>query len=339
MRVIQLEGSFGIDHLRDRDLPIPDPGPGEVLLRMRAASLNYRDLLMIRGRYNPNQELPLIPLSDGVGVVEKLGSEVRGLSAGDRVCPHLLPLWGGGEPTRAGLRTGLGGPLPGVLSEFCLARPEHVVKAPENLDDVEASTLPCAGLTAWSALVELGAIRAGDTVLVQGTGGVAIFALQFAKLCGARVIVTSRSPDKLARAEQLGADHGILGTDAPWGELAWKWTGGRGVDHVIEVGGAGSMAQSLRAVRPGGTVSVIGVLGGTRAALDVLPILMNQVRVQGVFCGHRQGFEAMNRALVAARIQPVVDRVFPFSATGLTDALEYLESGRHFGKIALRMGD
>jgi NADPH:quinone reductase-like Zn-dependent oxidoreductase len=336
MRVIQLEGAFGVDHLRERDVPIPEPDRGEVLLRMRAASLNYRDLLMIRGRYNPNQQLPLIPVSDGVGVVEKLGAGVDELEVGDRVCPLLLPAWFAGEPTRAMLRGGLGGPLPGVLSEFRLARIEHVVKVPTHLDDVAAATLPCAGLTAWSALVELGAIRAGDTVLVQGTGGVAIFALQFAKLCGARVIVTSRSAEKLERAQALGADHGILGNDTPWGELAWQWTGGRGVDHVIEVGGAGTLAQSLRAVRPGGTVSVIGVLAGTRAPLDVLPILMNQVRVQGVFCGHRDGFLAMNRALAAAQLRPVVDRTFPFSLRGLTEALAYVESGQHLGKVALQ---
>ncbi len=335
MRVVQLEDSFGIDHLVEREVPDPEPGPGEVLLRMRAAALNYRDWLMIRGRYNPDQPLPLIPVSDGVGIVEKLGAGVDTLSIGDRVCPQLLPLWVAGEPTRVMLRTGLGGPLPGVLSERRVVRPEHCVRVPDYLDDAAAATLPCAALTAWSALMELGNLQPGETILVQGTGGVAVFALQIAKVCGARVIVTSRSQPKLDRALALGADHGILSTGGPWGEAAWHHTGGRGVDHVIEVGGAGSLAQSLRAVRPGGTISMIGVLAGTRAPLDVLPILMNQIRVQGVFCGHRQGFEAMNRALVTTRLQPVVDRQFAFNREGLRGALEYLASGQHVGKIVL----
>lgn len=336
MRVIELADAFGAEHLREREVPAPTPGAGEVVLRMLAASLNFRDLLMIEGRYDRRQPLPFIPVSDGVGVVVAVGAGVTELTLGDRVCPLLLPRWDAGEPDKATLRGGLGGPLPGVLSELRVVQAGHVVRVPDHLTDVEAATLPCAALTAWSALVELGQVRAGDVVLVQGTGGVALFALAFAKLCGAAVLITSRSAEKLERARALGADHGIHTAAEPaWGDAARRWTGQRGVDHVVEIGGAGTLAESLRAVRPGGTLSIIGVLAGTRGTFDVLPVLMNQVRLQGVFCGHRQGFVAMNRAIAAARLRPVVDRTFPASVAGLTEALRVLESGAHFGKLAL----
>ena len=337
MRLIQLEGAFGFDQLREREVPAPEPAEGEVLLRMLAAALNYRDLLMIRGRYDPRQPLPLIPVSDGVGVVERVGAGVDGLVPGDRVCPVLLPDWQAGEPDRLALRRGLGGRLSGVLRELMLVRPEHVVKVPEHLTDVEAATLPCAGVTAWNALVTLGHLRAGQIVLVQGTGGVAMAALQIARTFGARVVVTSRSDEKLKRAMELGAEHGINYAETPaWGDAVRERYRPWGVDHVVEVGGAGTLAQSLRAVRTGGTISVIGVLAGGRAPVDVLPILMNQVRLQGVFCGSRASFEGMNRALAANRVHPVVDTVFPFSLAGLRAALDHLAAGRHVGKVALR---
>ncbi|MBN2193450.1 MAG: NAD(P)-dependent alcohol dehydrogenase [Polyangiaceae bacterium] len=338
MRIIEIGERFGLEQLRERTVPDPEPGPGEVRLRMRAASLNHRDLLMIRGRYNPRQPLPLVPLSDGVGVVDRLGTGVDGLCLGDRVCPALLPTWPAGEPDRAALRRGLGGPLPGVACEFVIARPEQVVPIPEHLGDFGAATLPCAALTAWTALVSHGRLRAGDRVLVLGTGGVSVFALQFARLAGARVCVTSSDQQKLERACALGAERGMnYLTEPAWGEAVRLWSEG-GVDHVVEVGGAGTLAQSLRAVRVGGTISVIGVLAGTATQLDVLPILMNQVRLQGIFGGSRASFVEMNRAIAASRLVPVVDTVYPFGVEGLKAALGHLESGRHFGKIVLDYG-
>jgi NADPH:quinone reductase-like Zn-dependent oxidoreductase len=337
MNVFEIQERFGLENLVLAERPDPDPGTGQVLVRMRAASVNYRDLLMVRGDYNPRQPLPLIPCSDGVGEVVSVGDGVTRMGPGDRVAPLFAQGWISGEPTRERLRSTLGGPLDGTLAELMVLGEEGVVPVPEHLSDAEAATLPCAGLTAWSALVTQGQVGAGDTVLVQGTGGVSIFALQFARLLGARVIVTSSSDDKLQRARELGAHELINYRQVPeWGRQVREVTGGRGVDLIVEVGGAGTLAQSVRAVRFGGQISLIGVLAGRKSELDVAPILMKHVRVQGILVGHRKGFEAMSRAIALHGLRPVVDRTFPFDQT--PEAFDYLASGRHFGKVVIDIG-
>lgn len=339
MRAIEIQGSFGLENLQLVERPNPEPEelqPGEVLLGMRAASLNYRDLLMVRGHYNPRQPLPLIPCSDGVGEVLAVGEGVQRVAVGDRVATLFAQRWlaGDADPERA--RSTLGGPLDGTLQERMVLPAEGVVKVPEHLSNEEAATLPCAALTAWSALVTHGGVKAGDTILLQGTGGVSIFALQFAALLGARVIITSSSDEKLERARELGAWETInYRATEKWGKAARKLTKGRGVDHVVEVGGAGTLEQSLAAVRMGGSISVIGVLSGTRSPVDVIPILMNQVRLQGILVGHRDGFEAMNRAIDQGKLQPVVDEVFSLEETRA--ALEHMAAGKHFGKVCVTL--
>lgn len=336
MRAVELRDAFGLDHLALVERPDPQPGPGEVLLAMRRAALNYRDLLMVTGQYNPRQKLPLIPGSDGVGIVEAVGEGVTRFKPGDRVCPIFSQRWFAGEPTREKVRATLGGPLDGTMVERMVLSEEGGVAAPGHLTDDEAATLACAGLTAWNALVSEGEVKAGDTVLVLGTGGVAIFALQFAKMLGARVIVTSSRDEKLARARELGADEGINYRETPeWGARVKELTGGVGADQVIEVGGAGTLDQTLRAVRIGGRVSLIGVLAGAKAEVNVNRILMQHVRVQGVLVGHRESFEAMNRAIALHRMRPVVDRVFPLE--DIRAAFDHLAAGRHFGKICVEI--
>lgn len=327
-------GSFGFSSLQIVDRPEPEPRRGEVMLEMRAASLNYRDVLMIRGEYNPRQPLPLIPLSDGVGEVVSVGEGVSGLAKGDRVCPLFCQGYASGEPTKEKLATTLGGPLDGVLRERMVVPAASVVKIPKAFDDAAAATLPCAALTAWSALVEQGGLMAGQTVVVQGTGGVSIFALQIAKAMGARAIVTSSSEAKLERARALGADHCIDYKKTPqWGREVVKATGDRGADIVVEVGGAGTLGESLKAVRPGGIVSIIGILAGGAGELNLTPVLMRNIRLQGVFVGHKEGMERMVRAFDTLAIKPVVDKVFPWTDTRA--ALEHMAAGAHFGKIAL----
>lgn len=334
MKAMIVKDEFGLDALTLTERETPAPGPGQVLLSMRAASLNYRDLLMVRGHYNPRQRLPLIPASDGVGEVIALGPGVTRVAVGDRVCPIFVQSWLAGEPTRDALKTTLGGPLDGTLTQQMVVDAESVVRVPEYLTDAEAACLPCAAVTAWSALVTHGRVTAGDFVLTLGTGGVSIFALQIAKLIGARVMITSSSADKLERARALGADETAnYREDSDWGKTARSLSSGEGVDHVIEVGGGQTLAQSLKAIRPGGTISIIGVLAGASTDTSLLPVLMQNVRLQGVIVGHRESFEAMNRAFALHHVRPVVDRVFPLSETRA--ALEHMAAGDHFGKICI----
>jgi NADPH:quinone reductase-like Zn-dependent oxidoreductase len=334
MQAYEIRGGFGIDRLARVQRPRPRPGPGEVLLRVRAVSLNYRDLLVTKGLYNPKMPLPRVPCSDAAGVVEEAGPGVAHVRPGDRVAGLFMPAWVSGDVTEAKAKSALGGGVDGVLAEYVLLPEEGVVAVPVHLTDEEAATLPCAAVTAWHALVTEGGVKAGDVVLTQGTGGVSLFALQFARLLGARVIGTSGSDDKLARARELGLSDGINYRTTPeWGDRARELAGGAGVDHVVEVGGAGTLPQSLRAVRMGGRVSLIGVLSGV-GSFNPLPVLMKNVRVQGIYVGSREMFEAMNRAVALHGLRPVVDRVFPFAEA--PDALRYLESGAHFGKIVIR---
>jgi NADPH:quinone reductase-like Zn-dependent oxidoreductase len=337
MRAWQVEGSFGLGSLREASAPPPVLGPGEVRIAVRAVSLNYRDLLMIGGQYNPRQPLPLVPGSDAAGEVVEVGSGVRGLRVGDRVMPIFAQDWIAGEPERAMMGSTLGGPLPGVLQEERAVPAASVVRVPDHLSWEEASTLPCAGVTAWRALVTQGRVRAGEEVLTQGTGGVSTFALQIAVMHGARVTVTSSSDAKLERARALGAAVGINYRETPdWGRAALAATGGRGFDHVMELGGAGTLDASLRAVRPGGRVHLIGVLAGVKVELAVTRIFMQGVTVGGVFVGARSDLVELCSALRAhPSVRPVVDRVFAFHE--VPEALAYLASGAHQGKVVVRV--
>ena len=334
MRAYQLKGGFGLEHLAAVELEDPQPGPGQVRVAVRAVSLNYRDLMMVRGEYDPRQKLPLIPVSDGVGVIDAVGPGVTRVQVGRRVAGLFAQDWQSGEPTTARLRSTLGGPRDGMLAQYVVLPQSGVVEVPEYLQDAEAATLPCAAATAWSALVTQGRVKAGDVVLVQGTGGVASFALDFARLLGARVIATSSSPEKLEFLRQRGAWRVIDYVQEPrWGKKAREITQRRGVDHVVEVGGAGTLSESLRAVRPGGTISLIGVLAGGAADVNLTPALMNNVRIQGVFVGHRESYQDMIRALAAHEIRPVMDQTFGFDEA--VQAFERLAAGRHRGKITI----
>ncbi|MBI4907899.1 MAG: NAD(P)-dependent alcohol dehydrogenase [Acidobacteria bacterium] len=325
---------FGLASLTLAEHPTPEPAPGEVCVRLHAASINYRDWLMIEGRYNPKQKLPLIPCSDGAGEVIACGPGVTRLRTGDRVAGCFFPRWISGPPAKEKINTPLGGPLDGMLCQYRSLPEDAWVPIPSHLTYEEAATLPCAGVTAWSAIVEQGNVRPGETVLVQGTGGVSIFALQWAKLGGARVIITSSSDDKLARAKTLGADATINYRTTPdWDQAARALTNGTGVDHVVEVGGAGTIARSLRAVKVGGTISIIGVLGGNATETSLIPILMQNLRVQGVVVGSREMFVRMNNAITQHQIRPMLDRVFPFAQA--IPAFQHLAARAHFGKISI----
>jgi len=334
MRVFQIEGDWGMDNLRLSVRPQPAPGPGQVLLRMKASSLNYRDLVVPdRGYGSHTGTLPLIPVSDGVGEVVAVGTEVRRVAVGDRVCPAFFPHWITGEPSLERM-TSLGGPIDGTMAEYMCLPEESVAKAPPHLTDTEAATRPCAALTAWSALVTSGATRPGDRVLVQGCGGVALFAVTFAKLLGAHVTVISSSDERIARVKALGADAAINYRAVPeWAKATREITDGRGYDLVVELGGEKTLPQSLRCIRPGGTLAMIGVLSGSAMATSLGLIVTRQVRLQGVTVGHRDGFVAMLRAIDLHQVKPVVDRVFAFAE--LKEAMAYLRSGAQFGKVCI----
>jgi NADPH:quinone reductase-like Zn-dependent oxidoreductase len=328
--------AFGLEALQRIDLPRPEVKAGQVLIQVRAVSLNYRDLLVVLGKYNPRMHLPRIPCSDGAGVVAAVGDGVTRVKVGDRVCGIFMQNWIEGRPAAEKLKGALGGDIDGMLTEYALLREQGVVKVPEYLSFEEAATLPCAALTAWRALVHAGGIMAGDTVLIQGTGGVSIFALQFAKTMGARVLGISGSDEKLQRARSLGLDAGLNYRTTPeWAPWVLEQTGGAGADIVVEVGGTGTFGQSLAAVRMGGTVAQIGVLSHADQPLSIPAILHRQVRVQGIYVGSRECFDEMNRALMQNDVHPVVDQVFEFDEA--LAALRKMQTGSHFGKIVLRV--
>ncbi|MCP5368899.1 MAG: NAD(P)-dependent alcohol dehydrogenase [Hyphomicrobiales bacterium] len=334
MKVWELKEAFGLDNLKLAQRADPRPGPGQVVVAMRAASINFRDLVVIKGGYGRNIKTPLIPFSDGAGVVEAVGPGVTRVAVGDRVCPLFFQGWPAGDPPPDVAAGTLGGPLDGALAEKMLLDQQGVAKVPDSLSDAEAACLPCAALTAWSAIVTKGCIVPGQTVVVQGTGGVALFALQIAKAAGARVIITSSSDEKLEKAKALGADVGInYRQEQDWSRIVKEQTHGVGADHVVELGGADTLNQSVRAVRGGGTISLIGVLSGAMAELNLPLVLTRNVRIQGITVGSRAGFEAMLAAMDLHGIKPVIDSVFPFDRT--LEALSHLAAGAHFGKVCI----
>jgi NADPH:quinone reductase-like Zn-dependent oxidoreductase len=332
LKVWQVAREWSIDGMELVERPEPEPGPGQIVVRMRAASLNYRDLLTVTGQGGA-YKLPLIPFSDGAGEIAAVGQGVSRVSVGDRVCPMFFQSWLDGRPSAGGRRLALGGTRPGVLQERLLLDAEGVTRIPDHLSFAEAATLPCAALTAWRALFDEADLRPGQTVLVQGTGGVSIFALQFAKLAGARVIVTSSSDEKLARAKALGADHAInYRAVTEWGKAAADWVGG-GVDHIVEVGGKDTFQQSLEAARVGGTILVIGVLSGFSQQISIPSLFSKNLHVIGLSVGSRRMFENMAAAIGHNRIKPVIDRTLDF--TEVPDALRLMQQAHHFGKIAI----
>jgi NADPH:quinone reductase-like Zn-dependent oxidoreductase len=337
MKRYELAKVSGIDDVQLVERETPKPGPGQVLVRMRAASLNYRDLLMVSGMYaRGGLPLPLVPVSDGAGEIVEVADGVTRAKPGDRVVLTFFEGWSGGSLTEREMGTARGGARPGVLSEFVVSPEDALLPIPAHLSFEEAATLPCAALTAWQALAEIAPAIPGETVLALGTGGVSIFALQLAKLLGARVILTSSSDDKLARARALGADETINYKTTPdWEKAVRELTVGRGVDRVIEVGGPGTFQKSIASLRMGGRLALIGVLGGLTGGVEILPILLGCLHVDGVYVGSREMFERMNRAVELAKLRPVIDRTFPFDEAPA--AYRHLQSGAHFGKIVIRI--
>jgi NADPH:quinone reductase-like Zn-dependent oxidoreductase len=333
MKVYEVR-QFGIDNLVLADRVEPQPRANEVVVKFHAASLNFRDLMFVKGMYNPKARLPAVPFSDGSGEVVAVGADVEKWKIGARVCPIFTQAWLDGPLSIEKRRTTLGaGDLDGVLREYGVFGENGLVEIPRHLSYEEAATLPCAALTAWNALVVSGKLKAGDSVLTLGTGGVSIFALQFAKIHGARVIVTSSSDQKLAKAEDLGADEIINYKKTPeWDMEVLRLTNRIGVDHVVEVGGAGTLSKSLNSVRIGGHVVMIGVLAGA-GEFDARSVLMKAVRMQGILVGSRQMFEEMNKAIEGNGLKPVIDKVFSFKE--VPEALRYMESCSHLGKIVI----
>jgi len=327
----------GIDSLELREQAAPRPGPGQVLVRMRAASLNYRDLMVVGGRYARGAPLPdLVPLSDGAGEVAEIGPGVTRVKPGDRVAAIFMQTWIGGDIEPDNAASSLGGAIHGVLADYAVFSQDGLVKLPEHLSFEEGATLPCAAVTAWNALYGGRPLRVGESVLVLGTGGVSIFALQIAHAAGARVIATSSGDGKLAQAKTLGASDGVNYREHPeWQEQVLHLTGGRGVDHVVEVGGAGTLPRSVAAARQGGQVHQIGVLTGGGGMVDPSVAMRKGLILRGIYVGSRQMFEAMNRAIELHRIVPVIDRVFGFEEA--KDAYRHLESQQHVGKVVIRV--
>lgn len=336
MKAWQATPPFGFDALRLIDLPQPTPGPRQVLIKVQAAALNYRDLEMATGTYTGQPQHAFILLSDGAGEVVEVGTAVTRFKPGERVIGCFWQGWEAGRLGDTGTALALGGPLDGMLSEYILLDERGVVPCPAHLSWEEAATLPCAALTAWQALVVEGQLKAGDWVLLQGTGGVSLFALQFALLHGAQVIVSSSQDDKLQRLKALGASGLINYRKTPeWHEQVMAITDGYGVDHVLEVGGPRSFAQSLQALHTSGQVNVIGYLGGQQGEINPLLILQRNARVRGIAVGPQQSFESMNRAIEASSMHPLIDSVYDW--LDLPGALAHLQSGRHFGKVVLRI--
>ncbi len=335
MQALELT-EFGIDNLRAVTLDDPQPKAGQVLVSFEAASVNYRDFMIAEGMFAPPEDLPVIPLSDGAGKVAAVGQNVPGLQVGDMVTPLFFPQWLSGDALGAERSVSTGLEAPGCLREFGAFDERAVVKVPDHLSAEQAACFPCAGLTAWSALVTTSGTSPGDVVLVLGTGGVSIFALQFAKALGATVIVTSSSDEKLTRAQELGADHGINYQTTPeWGPAAKALTDGRGVDVVVEVGGTGTLLQSFKAIRRGGHIPIIGALTGAQMNLAVYELIMSNAHLHGIGVGNRAGYVEMMSFVDRHRISPVIHHSYSFddAATAIGD----INKGEHFGKLVVRI--
>jgi NADPH:quinone reductase-like Zn-dependent oxidoreductase len=334
MRAWQVS-SFGVDSLEFVERPTPAPGPGEVLVGVRAISFNFRDLMVIKGLYNPKMRLPRIPCSDGAGEVVAVGAGVTAWKPGDRVAGIFMQNWLDGPLTLARAKGALGGDVDGMLADYVVLKETGLVALPEHLSFQEAATLPCAAVTAWNAL-GAGDVKPGSTVLIQGTGGVSIFALQFARLRGARVLGVSSSYEKLERASAMGLDAGLNYRDNPdWDRWAVDQTGGEGVDLVVEVGGAGTLARSLKSIRIGGTVAQIGVLASSSESFPIPFILHKMARIHGIYVGSRRDFIEMNRAITLAQLRPVGEE---FHWTQAREVLGRMEEGSHFAKLVLTVG-
>lgn len=332
MRVWQIS-SFGIENLEFVERPDPEPGPGQVVVRVHSISFNFRDLMMVKGIYNPKLRLPRIPCSDGAGEVVALGPGVTQWRRGDRVAGIFMQNWIDGPPTPERIKGALGGDVDGMLAEYAVLSENGLVAIPEHLSYQEAATLPCAAVTAWNAL-QAGDIKPGSTVLVQGTGGVSIFALQFARMRGAKVLGISGNNEKLQRAYELGLDVGLNYNEYPeWDRWAVEQTG-EGVDLVVEVGGLGTLPRSLRAIRMGGTIAQVGVLTGATPTepMPIAAILHKQARLRGIYVGSRQDFLEMNRAISLTQLRPVGED-FPWVQA--REVLARMEEATHFGKLVM----
>lgn len=336
MKAYQIE-QFGIEELRCVEAEEPAPASGEVVVRLRAVSLNYRDLMVVKGSYNPRMKLPAVPFSDGAGEVAAVGEDVAQWSIGDRVMPIVVQRWYDGDASELKRRTaiGAGAQWQGVLRQFAAFDQNALVRVPEHLSFEEASTLPCAAVTAWHSLIVMGGLKPGETVLTLGSGGVSVFAVQFASMAGARVISTSSSNEKLERLRELGATYTINYREREdWDRAAIEMAGKDRIDHVVEVGGAGTLARSINAVRVGGHIALVGALTDG-SDFNPISIFMKAVRANGIFIGSKKMFIDMNKAISANKLRPVIDRVFGFD--DVADALKYMESGSHFGKIVVRL--
>jgi len=337
MRAYQLpKGGAGIDALVEIDRPDPQPAHRQILVKVKACSLNFRDLAIARGSYRMPVRENIIPLSDGAGEVIEIGPGVTTVKVGDRVAGNFFQRWSGGEPLPNVHKSALGGGIDGMLADYAVLEEDGAVKIPPHLSLEEGATLPCAAVTVWNAMMEHAKLRAGDTVLLQGTGGVSIFGLQFAHAMGIRAIITSSSDEKLKRAKELGAALGINYKNTPdWEKAAMEFTGGIGVDHVVEVGGAATLARSFGAIRVGGKVTLIGGLSGGATELNPGLIFARRANVQGISVGSTQMFEAMNRAIEFESLKPVIDKVFAFNDAHA--AYRHMAAGAHFGKIVVRV--
>ncbi|OUR77093.1 NAD(P)-dependent alcohol dehydrogenase [Alphaproteobacteria bacterium 46_93_T64] len=334
MKAYVIADGKGLDALQLRDREIPKPGPGEILVRMKASAINYRDFLTISFASSRGITEERIPNSDGAGIVEEVGVGVTAFKSGDRVVGCFFQDWIGGSITERTMASALGGPIDGVLAEYAVFKEDGALPMPEHMSFEEASTLPCAALTAWNCLIEKGGATAGSTALLLGTGGVSIFALQMAKASGIRTIVTSSSDEKLARVKEMGASDVINYRTTPdWEHRVKELTGGNGVDVVVEVGGAGTLAKSVESVRVGGTISLVGVLTGGQ--IDPTSIMRKSICLQGIYVGPKNMFKKMNAALVHNDIHPVIDKVVAFKDA--KKAYELMQSGAHFGKIVIAM--
>jgi NADPH:quinone reductase-like Zn-dependent oxidoreductase len=336
MSAYVVERETGPSGLKLVQLPRPVPQANEVLIRVRASSLNYRDHLTTSAQYGPGHTMTgRVPVSDGAGEVAEIGAGVAGFKTGDRVAANFFPTWIGGKASAEQLKDALGGAFaPGMLAEYVALPVSSLVLLPPSMSFEEAATLPCAGVTAWYALFDTFKLQPGQTVVVQGTGGVSIYALQLAKMAGAKVIVTSSSDEKLARAKALGADHGINYVTHPdWDKEVKNITGGHGADIIVEVGGTGTIEKSLSATAIGGGIAVIGILSGVQSQISLFQVLAKQVRLHGVYVGAREHLAALTAAMAVNKVKPVIDRVFPFKDA--KDAFAYQATNKHFGKIVI----